>query len=464
MDCRYTSAAILDKSFESASLSPKSSSSSTAKLTLLSADWLITVDENDSVIRNGAILISDQEIVATGTKDELLAQHPRVEHQQLAGHILAPGLVNAHGHAAMTLLRGFADDLPLMDWLENHIWPTEQAYVDYDFVEDGVRLAVAEMIRGGTSCFSDMYFFPNATASVSHNAGIRAHIAFPIFELGTAWASSSAECIDKGLQVRDDFKHSDFIDFCFGPHAPYTVQRPTLEHIAMLSNELDAGVHIHVQETASELADFVKANGQSPLAMLNEIGLCSPRLQCAHLVHLAEGDLDILSDSGTHAVHCIRSNLKLASGFSPIADMLDAGVNVALGTDGAASNNSLDMLSEMQYAALTAKAVAGRADAVSAPKALRMATMGGAKALGLDDKIGSIEAGKQADIMAVCVDELPHLPLFEPVSHLAYSASRADVRELWVAGRQLLKQGELTTLNSAAIADKTRYWQEKLQK
>lgn len=429
---------------------------------LVHADWIASVDTANTVYEKASLGVRGTEITGIYSQTDA-ARLSAAEELHLDGQLLCPGLINAHGHAAMTLLRGFADDLPLMSWLQDHIWPAEANYVDAEFVEDGSKLAIAEMLCSGTTCFTDMYFFPNVTASQAHGLGIRAQIAFPILELETAWASSRDEYIDKGLQVMDDFKHSRFVDVCFGPHAPYTVNRNSLEKIAILANELDAGVHIHVHETEQEVASFLAEHGVRPLSMLNAVGLASPRLQCAHMCYVDDGDLRILADTGSHVAHCLRSNLKLASGFCPLEQLITAGVNVALGTDGAASNNRLDMLSEMNLSAIVAKAVAKDASAVSAVQALRNATINGAKAIGREHELGSLEAGKQADFFAINLDKINCWPLYEPISQLVYSASSEHISHVWTAGQQRVKDGTVQSIDATELRRKANYWRDLIK-
>ncbi|MEM8500884.1 MAG: TRZ/ATZ family hydrolase [Pseudomonadota bacterium] len=429
---------------------------------IINAGWIATVDANDTIIERGSIAVRNDCILGVCTQAEYQQRFYAEQIIDMPGHLLCPGFVNGHNHAAMSLLRGFADDLPLMTWLEQHIWPTESQYVDEEFAEDGVRLAIAEMLKSGTTCFTDMYFFPDITANLAHQYGVRAQVAFPVLELQTAWASGPEEYIDKGLQVIDDFKHSSFANVCFGPHAPYSVSRPTLEKVATLANELDANIHIHAHETEHEVSRFVAENKQRPIELLNEIGLASPRLQCAHMVHASDSDIDLLSATGTHVIHCVRSNLKLASGMFRLHDMLAAGVNVGLGTDGAASNNGLNLLSEMNISAIMAKAVAGKADAIGARQALRTATINGARAIGRDDSIGSLEAGKLADFFAIDINRIECQPMYEPVSHLVYSAQASHITDVWTAGEKRVSNGQLTQIDSDGLLNKANHWRAVL--
>lgn len=429
---------------------------------VISPAWIAPVDADDSLLTQHSVVVTDGRIVDLLPNHAVHKKYNSKEHRELPQHLLIPGLVNAHGHAAMTLLRGLADDLPLMTWLTQHVWPTETRWVNEDFVHDGVEIAIAEMLRSGTTCFSDMYFFPNITAAVAHQNGIRAMLYFPVIEIETVWAKNPDDYIGKGLQVREDFKSSSLIETGFGPHATYTVSTATLERLAALANEMQCGVHMHVHETADEIERCVSEFGVRPLQLLKQVGLASPRLQCAHMTQLDASDFKIMADSGSHVIHCPESNLKLASGFCPVQKLLAQDTNVALGTDGAASNNDLSLLAEMHTAALLAKGVAGDAAAVPAMQTLRMATLNGARALGMDATIGSISIGKAADLVAVDCGELEAQPLHNPVSQLVYTQSSHRVSDVWIAGNHLLKDRELTQMSLPALIDKASSWQQKM--
>lgn len=380
----------------------------------------------------------------------------------LDDHVLLPGLVNAHGHAAMTLLRGYADDLPLHRWLEQQIWPLERRWAGPEFVRDGTSLAIAEMLRSGTTCFSDMYFFPDTVARTARDIGMRAQIHFPVFDFATAWADGADDYIHKGLALFDEFKHSALVGIGFGPHAPYTVSDAPLARVAMLAAELDASIQIHAHETAQEVAEAVARTGERPLTRLQRLAILGPRTLCVHATQLDDEDIATLQRNNSHVVHCPESNLKLASGFCPVQKLLDAGINVALGTDGAASNNDLDLFGELRSAALLAKAVAGDATALPAHAALHMATLAGARALGLDEHIGSLEPGKAADIIAVDLGDIEAQPLHNPISQLVYTNSGSRVSHSWIAGKPMLENRRLTALDSAELRERSAYWQQKI--
>jgi 5-methylthioadenosine/S-adenosylhomocysteine deaminase len=395
------------------------------------------------------------------SQQALLKYQPR-RLEKLENHALIPGLINCHTHAAMSLLSGIADDLPLMDWLQNHIWPAEQKWVSEAFVRDGTDLAIAQMLRGGTTCFNDMYFFPEVVAQQAVQHGIRANIGLIVFDFPTAWAENADAYLTKGLALHEQLRHQALISMSFAPHAPYTVSDEPLQKLRTFADEMDLTVHMHVHETAFEVAEQQQKTQQTPLQRLNDLGLLTPSFMAVHMTQLDPEQIAFFAETGAHIVHCPESNLKLASGFCPLAQCLEAGINVALGTDGSASNNDLDMLGEMRTAALLAKGVAGNAAAVSAMQALQMATLNGAKALGLDAEIGSLSIGKAADVVAIDLSEIETQPIFNPVAQIVYAASRQQVTDVWVAGKQLLKKRQLTSLDLADLKQRTAVWQQKL--
>lgn len=429
---------------------------------LIKARWIVPVVPENRVFEHCALAVNKGLIEAIVPQKEADKRYDAEQIIHLGNHLVIPGLVNAHGHAGMSLLRGYADDLPLKEWLEDHIWPAEGQWVSEDMIRDGTELAMAEMIRSGTTCFSDMYFFPEQVAQAAQQAHMRAQVNFPVLDFPTAWGSGPEEYLRKGLALHDDFRASELVHIGFGPHAPYTVSDEPLKKIATLSQELDAPVHIHLHETAQEVSDSQKEHGKRPIQRLADLGLLSPLTQCVHMTQVDNSDITLLQESGSHVVHCPESNLKLASGFCPVQTLLDAGINVALGTDGAASNNDLDLLSELKTAALLAKGVSGRADALDAHAALRMATLSGAQALGLDDKTGSLEAGKAADITAIELSDLAAQPVYNPVSQLVYTNSGHRVSHVWVGGRALLLSRQLQTLNERELVGKARWWRQQI--
>tara|TARA_R110002110_G_scaffold415561_2_gene650833 strand:+ start:34522 stop:35844 length:1323 start_codon:yes stop_codon:yes gene_type:complete len=428
---------------------------------LLHPAWTVPVLPRNTVLENFSIAVTDGKISALLPRAEA-ASISATQELELPGHAIMPGLINCHGHAAMSLLRGYADDQPLMPWLEQHIWPAETAHVSTAFVEDGVALAIAEMLRCGTTTFSDMYFFPDACANVAQRLGMRCQITFPVLDFPTAWAQNADEYISKGLALRDAVKHSDLITVGFGPHAPYTVSRENLKKVATLAAELDVPVQIHLHETQGEVLLAVEQNGERPLDTLDRLGLLGPRTQCVHMTDLGEQDIGLLLSQGASVIHCPQSNMKLASGASPISKLLASGVNVALGTDSAASNNDLNLFGEMQSAALLAKLRSADATTLPAADALAMATINGARALGLEHSIGSLETGKQADMIAVDLRGPETQPLYNVLSQLVYACNGSQVTHSWVAGAPLLAARELTRIDLPALLGKVQQWRDKI--
>jgi 5-methylthioadenosine/S-adenosylhomocysteine deaminase len=430
--------------------------------TLIHARWVIPVEPANLVLERHSVAIQGGRIVALLPTDEAKRQFQPAESLEFTSHALIPGFVNAHTHAAMSLFRGLADDLPLMDWLQKHIWPAEGKWVGAEFVRDGTQLAIGEMLKSGTTCFNDMYFFPEVAAHAAQEAGIRAVVGLIVLDFPSAWAQNADEYLHKGLQLRDGLKHSDLVTMTFAPHAPYTVSDGPLEKVAMYAEELRMPVHIHVHETAHEVEESMSRFGVRPLERLAKLGLLGPRLIAVHMTQLLAEEMVALATANASVAHCPASNLKLASGFCEVGKLIKAGVNVALGTDGAASNNNLDMLEEMHLAALLAKGVAGDATAVPAAQALRMATLNGARALGLDSEIGSLINGKRADIAAIDLSGIDTLPLYDPLSQIVYAANRNDVTDVWVNGRRVLASRRLATLDPAALAAKAAAWRDKI--
>ena len=428
---------------------------------LLLPTWLVPVEPAGVVLKEHALGIRDGRIVFIGPRAAALKLDAR-EIRELPDMLLCPGLINAHGHAAMTLFRGLADDLPLMAWLERHIWPAEAKWVDETFVRDGTDLAIAEQIKGGITCFSDMYFFPKVASECIHDSGIRGQIAIPILDFPIPGASTADDAIRQGVELFNDLKHHERIKITFGPHAPYTVGDENLEKIRVIAEELDASIHMHVHETAFEVQQSVEQCGERPLARLGRLGLLGPRFQAVHMTQISDEDLVLLVESNTSVIHCPESNLKLASGFCPVERLWQAGVNVAIGADGAASNNDLDLLGETRTAALLAKAVAGSATALDAHRALRMATLNGARALGIETDVGSLEVGKAADMVAFDLSGLAQQPVYDPVSQLIYATGRDCVKHLWVAGKQLLDDRRLTRLDEDRLCATAKAWGQRI--
>lgn len=430
--------------------------------TLIKTRWVAPVVPAGSVLEHHAVAISQGRILAVLPSSEAAARFDAAEVIDRPRHLLIPGLVNAHTHASMSLLRGLADDLPLMVWLQDHIWPAERRWMSAEFVEHGAELAMAEMLLGGTTAFNDMYFFPEVVARTAARIGMRACVGMILIKFPTVWASDSAEYLRKGLALRDDYKGHPLVSTAFAPHAPYTVDDKYLAKIRRLADELEAPVHTHVHETADEVLGSVVDCGERPLARLDRLGLVSPMLMAVHMTQLEDAEIERVAAAGASVVHCPESNLKLASGFCPVEKLLAAGVNVCLGTDGAASNNDLDMLGEMRTAALLAKGVAGRADAVSADQVLAMATINGARALGLAEEIGSVQPGKWADLCCVDLARPATWPVYDPVAQLVYAATRSQVADVWVAGRRMVADGCLARMDETAIMARAGEWRDRI--
>ncbi len=429
---------------------------------LLHARWIIPVVPENQVLEHHSIAIRDGRIQGLLPREEAVRVYQAEKIKELPGHALLPGLINSHTHAAMSLLRGLADDLPLMTWLNKHIWPAEARWISEEFIQDGTQLAIAEMLLGGTTCFNDMYFFPDVTGREADTAGIRAVLGLIAIDFPSAWAADGDEYLHKGLRVHDHFRNHPLVHTAFAPHAPYSVADPVLQRIRVLADELEIPVHLHLHETQDEILQSLQHHDSRPMARLQRLGLLSPSLMAIHMTHLQEGEIEDFAAAGGHVVHCPESNLKLASGFCPVHRLMQAGVNVALGTDGAASNNDLDMFSEMRTAALLAKGVAGNASALPAAKALSMATINGARALGLEQETGSLEIGKSADLIAVDLQRVPSQPLYHPISQLVYACGREQVRHVWVAGRPLVSEGSLTTLDAERLLQRADHWRGKI--
>ncbi|MCL2523750.1 MAG: TRZ/ATZ family hydrolase [Betaproteobacteria bacterium] len=429
---------------------------------LIESRWIAPVDP-DCVLENHALAVRDGRIVALLPAAEARDRYQPGQRVALDRHILIPGLINLHTHAAMSLMRGLADDLPLMDWLQKHIWPAEAAHLSAQFVLDGSRLACAEMLRGGITCFNDMYFFPEATATAASEFGMRAALGLIALEFPTPWASDADDYLDKGLAVRERWRDRPLTSFCLAPHAPYTVSDASFERILILSEQLGLPVHCHIHETRQEVDEARQRDGSTPLARLHRLGLLGPGFIGVHGVHLDDEEIDLLAATGSHIAHCPASNMKLASGFAPAAKMLARGVNVGLGTDGAASNNRLDLFGEMRLAALLAKGVSGDAAVLPARQALRMATLNGAAALGLGREIGSLTPGKAADLCAVDLGGLENRPCFDPLSHLVHVAGRESVSHVWVAGKCCVDDKKLFESAENHLESTIALWQNNLE-
>ncbi len=429
---------------------------------IINARWVIPVEPDNTVLDHHSMAVRDGKIVNILPTAEAEKKYRAAEIVDLKSHALLPGFINTHTHAAMTLFRGLADDLPLMEWLEKHIWPAEAKWVGDEFVSDGVQLAMAEMLKSGTTCFNDMYFFAEDATHVAREARMRACMGMIVIDFPSSYAQSWDEYVENGLKLHDELRNSELISTAFAPHAPYSVADEPLKKICTLNNELNRPVHIHLHETEHEIEDALKATGKRPIERLRELDLVNPNLLAVHFTQATDEEIAMLAEAGASVVHCPESNLKLASGFCRVTDLLAAGVNVALGTDGAASNNDLDMLGELRSAALLAKGISGDATALPAHTALRLATLNGAMALGLENTTGSLKKGKAADMIAINLDSVSTQPVYDPISQIVYAASRDQVTDVWVAGHRLVEHKQLTTLDETKIILKTQKWRDKI--
>ena len=429
---------------------------------LIEAGWVVPVRSDNAVLVDHAIAIADGAIIAVLPVAEARQRFNARETVARPGSVVIPGLVNAHTHNPMTLLRGVADDLPLMEWLQGHIWPIEGAVIGPEFVADGVTLAIAEMLRGGTTCANENYFFPDVQAATYKQYGFRARVGLPVIDFPTAWAQTDAEYFDRAIEVHDQWRDDSMVSMAFVPHAPYTVSDASFERIRMLADQLDIPVHLHTHETAQEVEESLQKHGQRPLARLDRLGLVNDRLIAVHMTALTDAEIAMCAERGVSVVHCPESNLKLASGFCPVAKLERAGVNIAIGTDGAASNNDLDMFGETRTAALLAKALAGDATAFSAVSALRAATIGGAKAMGLDHLVGSIEVGKRADLACVDLQQIETQPLHDVISQLVYATGRHQVTDVWIDGKTRLCHREVPGMDLDALMANARQWRTRI--
>lgn len=431
---------------------------------IIHAKWIITGEIQNQPLENQALIIQEGKIKEILPSKSATERYNAKTVQHFSSHAILPGFINTHTHLAMNYFRGLADDLALMDWLHNHIWPAERQWVSAEFVRDASLFAMAEMIRSGTTCFNDMYFFLQDTAKAAEIAGIRAFIGMTIINFPTAWAKNAEEYFAKGLEFMHEYKNHPFVTPTIAPHAPYTVTDEILLKVKEIAEQYNLKINMHIHETSDEINQSLTQYKMRPLKRLQKLGFVSPRLIAIHMTQVDDEDLEIITAERPQIVHCPESNMKLASGICPVSKLDSLDINVALGTDSSASNNDLDMISEMRSAALLAKLSTRDPTTLSASHTITMATLKGAKALGIDQITGSITAGKSADFIAINLDEIETLPLYHPVSQVVYAASRNQVTDVWVAGKQLMKNRQLLTLNEEELKEKARYWQTKLDK
>jgi len=429
---------------------------------LIRPEWIIPIEPAGVTLSGHALAVRDGRILALLPDEEALQRFRPQQTLDLPGQVVLPGLVNLHTHAAMSLLRGYADDLPLMRWLGERIWPAESRHAGPDFVRDGTLLACAEMVRGGITTFNDMYFFPDAAAEAARRIGMRAVLGIVVIEFPTRYAADADDYLAKGLATRDALNDDPLLSFCLAPHAPYTVADKTFRNIATLAGQLEIPVHVHLHETAHEIEESLKQHGVRPIERLRRLGLLGPQLIAVHAVHLDPAEIALLAREACHVAHCPTSNLKLGSGIPSMAAVASHGLNFGLGTDSAASNNRLDLFHEMRHAALLAKGASGNAEVLDAHRTLEAATLGGARALGLDRRIGSLLPGKAADLCAVRLDEWLIQPCFDPASHLVYVAGREQVTHTWVEGKLVMSNGVPTQIGISELLDVAGLWHTRL--
>lgn len=431
--------------------------------TIISPRWIVPVEPAGTTLTDHSIAVDAGVIVAIGPTTEVTAAYRATETVDLPHHVLTPGLINVHTHAPMTLLRGYADDLPLMTWLEDYIWPAEGRWVGPEFVRDGTRIAIAEMLRSGTTCAADMYFHAEVTAAVAQEIGMRMVVGMICLDAPTNYASGPEEYLRKGVEIHRSLAELPLVTAAFAPHSPYALSDDAWRQIVGLADQLDVPIHTHLHETAAEVADSLRIHGVRPIERLASLGALNHRLVAAHMTQLLESDYSQLAAAGMTVAHCPESNLKLASGFCQVASLQAAGVNVAIGTDGAASNNDLDMLAELRLTAILAKGTSGDASAVPAHTALRMATLDGARCLQLDHLVGSIEVGKQADFAAFSLDGAASIPTYDPVSQLVYATTRDQVSDVWVAGNRQVHDGTLVGFDIDELRNNGESWARRIR-
>ena len=430
---------------------------------LIEPRWIIPIEPPGATLEHHAIAVDGGRILALLPADDAALRFRARRKLSLSSHVLLPGLINLHTHAAMTLLRGYADNLKLTDWIKQRIYPAEARHVSPDFVRAGTLLACAEMLRGGITCFNDMYFYPEAAAEAALRVGMRAVLGILTTDFPTAYAADADDYLGKGLAARDALMDEPLISFCMAPHAPYTVSDSSFERIVTLAAQLDLPIHLHLHETASEIEESIKRYGVRPLERMRRLGLLGPSLIAVHAVHLEAAEIALLAEQCCNVVHCPTSNMKLACGVAPIAKMAAQGIRLGLGTDGAASNNRLDLFREMNHAALLASVSSGDAAAFNAHEVLRMATLNAAIALGQETNIGSLEVGKLADLCAVRLDDPSLLPCSDPASHLVHVAGREHVSHVWTGGELRVADGRLLPVEAAELLDIAHLWQNRLR-
>ncbi len=429
---------------------------------IISADYILPMDENLTLIREGAVAVKDTRISDVGPSKEIFQKYTSGAVINGKGKVVFPGLINTHTHAAMVYFRGIADDQPLKEWLENHIWPAENTWLSPEFISDAIGLACLEMLKGGVTAYNDMYFYEDAAAGTTKRIGMRAVLGAGILDFPTKSAHTTDEYFLNAESFIKDWKGDNLITPCIAPHALYTCGPETLKRARRIADTYDIPIHIHLSETRWEMEEIRNRYSMMPVVYLESLGFLDERVLAAHCVWLTDHEIEILSERNTGVSHCVESNLKLASGIAPVVKMLKAGVKVTFGSDGAASNNDLNILSEMSTAAKLHKAVSEDPTALDAKTALLMATRWGAEVLGLGKVTGSIQAGKAADLVMAELDR-PHLvPIYNIYSHIVYAMRPSDIEMVMVDGKVVVNGGRLTTSDESEILQKARHWSEKI--
>jgi len=441
---------------------------------IISASWIIPmstesaesteINSEKKYLENAALVIHKGKILDLDRQEIIFKKYESKNLINKKNHVLMPGLINSHTHLAMSLLKGVADDLPLMTWLKNNIWPAESAFVSQEFVRDGAELALLELIQGGVTCVNDMYFYAEETAKIINQSGMRGFVSNSILNIPMPWAPTLEDCFLKAEKICEQVKQYDLVGATIAPHAPYTNDVNSLTMAKLLAEKFNTQIHMHVQETYSELQQHDLLYKERPLETLNKLDLVSKKLMAVHMTQVSESDIQLLKNTGASVIHCPESNMKLASGACPVAQLLKNNINVALGTDGSASNNNLDMFGEMRSASFMAKLIDQDPESLSAYQLLQMASINGAKALGIENQTGSLEIGKSADFIAVDLHDAATLPVYNPISQLVYAAHAHQVTDSWVAGKLIMENRKVLNLDSELIFQKAEVWREKISK
>ena len=429
--------------------------------TIINSRWILPIKPKNKVLENSSIVINNSVILDIDSTDIINNRYESKNLYNLNDHCVMPGFINNHTHLSMSLFKGIADDLNLDEWLRNEIWPLETKHVNEEFVELGSKLAIIELIKSGSTCFNDMYFFPEVTAYASLELGIRASLGLITIDFPSNYAQNSGEYLEKGLAIRDKLKNETLVSFTMAPHAPYTVGDDTLKKIFTLSNELDLPVHMHIHETENEIKESIKKYNQRPIERLMKLGLINPNFIGIHAVHLNSTDISILSKNKANLVSCPISNLKLGSGIPNATLQNLEKINLSFGTDGSASNNKLDILSEARLGSLLLKGISKDATKFNSNTVLECLTINAAKSLGMENIIGSVEKNKAADLIAINFKKITSQPIFKPVSHIVNATDRENISHSWVNGKCIMEDRNVLTIDENLINQKVQRFVKK---